>query len=129
MLQKIRSFLPNSKVIIYWDFMHIPILSGCSTGHVMGDKPGRNCTLYSCGPGIWTTEISKVFPSRYALNQLFGNGTEQVICGYPGLASYVPFKESVDVMVSLLSNWILSYGFDGIYLDGTLRLTVYQNVL
>ncbi len=35
----------NAIVLLYLDFINIPVLAGCSTGHVMGDKssPPRQC--------------------------------------------------------------------------------------
>src|SRR5687767_456985 len=34
-IQKIKTDIPGSIIIAYWDFMDLPIKSGCATGHVM----------------------------------------------------------------------------------------------
>jgi len=94
LVQKVKT-TTGAKVLAYWDSLHIPIKAGCSTGHVMGDKPGRNCTTsYPCGTGEYSTAISQMFPPKYALNMINSNGTLTVMCTYPGLATYIPSQDS-----------------------------------
>jgi hypothetical protein len=128
LIEKVHTAIPGSKLLAYWDFMDIPIASGCSTGHVMGDRPGRNCSTYpqyQCGPGTWSNAIAKSsFHPSYAVNQLLPNSTETVVCLYPGLAFYVPFPESIKAMVQLMVSQLSS--FDGIYLDGTCNAFVFE---
>src|SRR5262249_41356069 len=56
MFAKIKRTVPNSRSILYWDAWEMPfrVEGQCATGHIMGDRPGRNCsTSYQCGPGAW----------------------------------------------------------------------------
>ena len=48
-LTKVRTLVPSSRVVAYWDFNHMPLLPSdpllcpfCH-GHTMGDRLGRNC--------------------------------------------------------------------------------------
>jgi hypothetical protein len=130
LVDKVRRTIPGSKVVLYWDSQDVPIRHGCSSGHVMGDKPGRNCsTSYRCGKGKWTDEINKVFESRLALRQLHDDGRDPtVICTYPGLARYVPCRESVEIVTKLITRWVTETAFDGVYLDMSLRSSLYATV-
>jgi len=98
----------------------------------MGNQRGKTCDCcyksYKCGPSVFQTGVQNMFPSSWAVNQLNPNGSKAVICGYPGLASYVLFKKSADAMSAFLGKYIKNVGFDGIYLDGYERPTVYQSV-
>jgi hypothetical protein len=43
--KRIHTAIPGSIVLAYWCFDSIPIYTkSCSTGHIMGDKPNRNCS-------------------------------------------------------------------------------------
>jgi len=120
LVQKIKT-TTGAKVLAYWDSLHIPIKAGCSTGHVMGDKSGRNCTTsYPCGTGEYSTAISQMFPPKYALNMINSNGTLTVMCTYPGLATYIPSQDSAKIIANFLSTVIHDAQFDGIYLDNTI---------
>ena len=51
-IAKIKRDVPGAKVVGYWDFGGMPLYANpdvCPfcTGHVMGDKPGRNCSTSS----------------------------------------------------------------------------------
>jgi hypothetical protein len=129
LLDKVRRTVRHSKCVLYFDTMDIPIKHGCSTGHVMGDKPSRNCsTSYRCGKGPWTEALNKAFKPEWTLRQLHHSGTATTICTYPGLAHFVPFRESVSVIVSLLKEWVDTLGADGIYFDNRLRSSLYAKV-
>lgn len=39
------------------------------------------------------------------------------LCYYPGLASYVLFKESADMLVRFHANVTVKRGYDGMYID------------
>lgn len=39
-----------------------------------------------------------MFPSTWAVNLLGKSGKRTVQCGYPGLASYIPFQQSAEAM-------------------------------
>jgi len=126
LITKVKTDIPGSQLIAYWDFNDVPIQSGCSTGHVMGDKPGRNCSFYACGDGPWTESIRSAFSSQWAITDLT---KKEVVCLYPGLAAYAWFDQSANAIVELFSNWLNAVPFDGFYLDGFTRLTAYtQNV-
>jgi len=98
----------------------------------MGDAAGKGCNCcypsYTCGPGLFQEGIQSMFPVSYAVNVFQKNGSKNTICGYPGLASYVHFQASSDAMAHYLASYILSYGYDGIYLDGYIRDTLWEKM-
>lgn len=120
-IDRIHKSIPGSIVLAYWCFDCIPIYtnSECSTGHIMGDKPGRNCsTTYQCSDGQtpeFNQAVNNAFPKKWAQTSLT-NGT--IHCTYPGQAYYVPFKESADSLAMMLANVVKDASFDGVYLDG-----------
>ena len=71
-------------------------------------------------------QASDVKPS-YLLHELHSNGTSSVICLYPGLASYVWFKELADAAVDFLATWLQHVPFDGVYLDGFVNANLFAN--
>jgi len=130
LIQKVKADVPGSLLVAYWDFRDVPLKTGCSTGHVMGDRLGRNCTTsYKCGDGPWSLGIQSIFPKEWALNELHPNGTSSVICTYPGLAGYIPFQKSVDAIVKFMADFFSEVPFDGVYLDGTLRGDLYSKLV
>lgn len=128
-IAKVKSSVPGAIVLAYWCFNYIPIYSDgeCSTGHIMGDRPGRNCsTTYSCTDGVtpeFNRLVNSAFPKAWAANNLT---TNSLVCGYAGQATYVPFKESADSLTKMLSSVVENAGFDGIYLDGYLDPATYE---
>jgi len=117
----------GATVLAYWDSIHIPIKVGCSTGHVMGDKPGRNCTTsYQCGPGDYSRAISQMFPPKYALNMINSNGTYSIMCTYPGLATFIPSQDTSKIIANFLSKVVFDAQFDGIYLDNTVDVQLLE---
>ena len=110
------------KVLLYMDFLHIPIDYGCSKGHVMGDRevPLRNCSWYPCGEGEWTRAINATFKREWALRAIEknGEGSMQASCNYPGLSDFVWTQPSAKAMLPLVVNTVKSTGFDGVYMDG-----------
>jgi len=126
LVQKIKK-TTGATVLAYWDSIHIPIKVGCSTGHVMGDRPGRNCpTSYPCGAGNYSTTINYIFPPNYALNMINSNGTNSIICDYPGLATYIPSQDSANIIANFLSDVILDTQMDGIYLDNSVDVQLLE---
>jgi len=128
---KIRTEVPGSKVFAYWCVEFIPIFTNeCSTGHIMGDRDGRNCsTTYKCTDGQtpeFNRQVNDAFPKEWAKRQL-GPGSDPVLqCGYKGQATYVMFNESAYSLAKMLSSVVLEQGFDGIYLDGYIDPHTYK---
>jgi hypothetical protein len=95
-INRLHKSIPGSIVLAYWCFDCIPIYTAdeCSTGHIMGDKPGRNCsTTYQCTDGHtpkFNKMVNDAFPKSWAQTNLVNN---TIHCSYPGQAYYVPFKE------------------------------------
>lgn len=122
-INKIHKLVPGSILLAYWCFDMIPIYTvptgDCSTGHIMGDKNGRNCTTtYSCTDGHtpkFNQMVNEAFPKHWAQTNLKDGN---ITCHYPGQAYYIPFKESADSLASMLSKVVKDANFDGIYLDG-----------
>jgi hypothetical protein len=50
LIAKVKHDVSGSKVVAYWDFGEIPIMGRTQEecpfckGHIMGDRPGRNCS-------------------------------------------------------------------------------------
>jgi len=131
---KIRKEIPGSKVFAYWCIEFVPIWSDgeCSTGHIMGDRDGRNCTTtYKCTDGV-TPEFNRLvntaFPKSWAKREIDPSGVKQPVlqCGYKGQATYVMFEESAESLAKMLSQVVLDGHFDGIYLDGYLDPESYK---
>jgi len=128
-IAKMKASVPGAIVLAYWCFQYIPIYSDgeCSTGHIMGDRSGRNCsTTYACTDGVtpeFNQLINNAFPKKWAVNNLT---TNSLVCGYAGQATYVPFKESADSLTKMLASVVAGAGFDGIYLDGYLNPATYE---
>jgi hypothetical protein len=120
-INRLHKSIPGSIVLAYWCFDCIPIYTAdeCSTGHIMGDKPGRNCsTTYQCTDGHtpkFNKMVNDAFPKSWAQTNL---GDNTIHCSYPGQAYYVPFKESADSLAAMLAEVVKSAHFDGVYLDG-----------
>jgi hypothetical protein len=133
-LAKVRASVPQSRVVAYWDFGHMPLKPAdprtcpfCQ-GHTMGDRPGRNCTTtYHCSDPAhnpFVKALNDVFPAELAIRQLYAaNGSYSLVQGYPGLAAYMWTAKSTSILHAFLTNWIKDKGFDGIYLDGYGRQT------
>ena len=55
------------------------------------------------------------------------------VCTYPGLAQFVPLRESADAIIAFLTRWTQKLGLDGVYLDGrsndALTAQYYHDVL
>jgi hypothetical protein len=126
-IAKIKGTAKNAKVLAYWDFHNIALLpsnkSECPfcTGHVMGDRLGRNCsTTYSCGENSssFSTKLRAAFPTKLAVHDIT-NGTPGIMVeSYPGLATYVWSKDSATMLSAFLAETVKNAGFDGIYFDG-----------
>jgi hypothetical protein len=124
-VQKLKANVPGALVLAYWCLNCIPIrpadpaLCPCCTGHIMGDKPNRNCsTSYHCSESsAYQTLINGAFPAALARNQLFPNGSSAATCIYPGQAYYIPCAASVKTLVPMLASIVVEAGFDGVYID------------
>jgi len=115
-ISKLRSLSASPVVILaYFDTLHIPIKSGCATGHSQGDYPGKDCKDYQqCGDGDYLKALRTVFPPRFGVRRLPANET---VCTYPGLASFVLYEDSVKALIPVLVDVVREAGFDGMYLD------------
>ena len=131
MTDKMRSTIPGSKIFAYWCIEFIPIYTDeCSTGHIMGDRDGRNCsTTYKCTDGQ-TPEFNRLvndaFPKSMAKRQLVAGMPPALVCGYKGQATYVMAEASAESLAKMLSSVVLAGNFDGIYLDGYLNPATYK---
>lgn len=121
MVDKVRTDIPGSRVLAYFDSQDIPIKSGCSTGDPMGDKPGRMFP----GDGPYYEALRDAFPAKWAVYQLPANGDAvDTVCLYPGLAAYFPMADSVAALAKFHFD-ITFEGqpagptgrWDGLYLD------------
>lgn len=133
-LTKVRKLVPNTRVVAYWDFNHMPLkpanplVCPFCKGHTMGDRLGRNCsTTYSCSDpkyNPFVKELNAIFPSELAIRMMHpSNNSYTLIEGYPGLASYMWTEKTTSILHKFLTSWIKNLGFDGIYLDGYGRQT------
>ena len=124
-VQKLKASVPGAVVLAYWCLDCIPIRPAdsaqcpCCTGHIMGDKPNRNCsTSYHCAESsAYQSLINLAFPAALARNQLFPNGSSAATCIYPGQAYYVPSAASVKSLAPMLAAVVAEAGFDGVYID------------
>ena len=115
--QAVRDAVPGSRVLLYFDFQHLPFKMGCGTGHPMGDRtvPPRDCSVYPCGLGAFGEAFQGVVHPEWLVTKV--NDGEPV-CGYPGLTSVVWTKESALAVANFVGGWAVDNGFDGVYLDG-----------
>jgi hypothetical protein len=133
-VQKLKSSVPGSMVLAYWCLNCIPIrpahtsVCPCCTGHIMGDKPNRNCsTSYHCAESsLYQSLINEAFPAALARNQLFPNGSSAATCIYPGQAYYIPCAASVKALAPMLASVVSEAGFDGIYIDNYIHPDVFN---
>lgn len=124
-VQKLKASVRGAIVLAYWCLNCIPIrpvdktLCPCCTGHIMGDRPNRNCsTSYHCAESsAYQTLINDAFPAALARNQLFPNGSSAATCIYPGQAYYIPCAASVKSLAPMLASVVAEAGFDGVYID------------
>jgi hypothetical protein len=123
-VEKLKASVP-AIVLAYWCLNCIPIrpadkaMCPCCTGHIMGDKPNRNCsTSYHCAESsAYQSLINDAFPATFARNQLFPNGSSAATCIYPGQAYYIPCAASVKTLAPMLASVVAEAGFDGVYID------------
>ena len=128
-VEKLKASVPGAMVLAYWCLNCIPILPPdqsqcpCCTGHIMGDKPGRNCsTSYHCAESsAYQSLINHAFPASLARNQLFPNGSKSATCVYPGQAYYIPCSASVKSLAPMLASVVAQAGFDGVYIDNYIQ--------
>jgi hypothetical protein len=128
LVEKVKSDIPGSRVLAYWDFGDIPI-QGRTTiecpfcrAHIMGDRPGRNCsTTYRCGSSPFLTALQSVFPAELAVHDITDGLPGQMIESYPGLPKYVWNNRSAPLLADFLGSWLHEHGFDGLYMDGYLE--------
>eukprot|EP00944_MAST-04C_sp_MAST-4C-sp1_P000369 g369.t1 len=123
-ITKIKKDVSNSKVLAYFDFGDIPLAYDpkecpfCHS-HIMGDKPGRNCTTtYACGPSSFLANLQGIFLKKFAVHDITKGLPGVMVESYPGLAKYVWNSKSTPLLANFLSSWVIDNGFDGIYLDG-----------
>ena len=117
-LRRVGGGEKDAIVLGYFDTLHVPIRSGCATGHSFGDHPGKNCSQYGqCGDGPYLKGLRDVFPPSMATHRA-ANGS--VVCSYPGLADHVAHDASVTALVPYLAGVAQEAGFDGWYLDNRL---------
>ena len=132
-IAKVKSAIPGAAVLAYFDFGETPIkpeasdagVCACCTGHVMGDREGRNCsTTYPCSDGhspAYLQSLNAHFPPSYAARKPSADGGPPALrCSYPGLAQYVWSNRSAPAIGAWLGGWATQHGFDGVYLDGYL---------
>ena len=82
-------------------------------GHIMGDRPGRNCsTTYSCGASNFTTTLATSFNKSWAVHDITSGVPGVMVESYPGLAKYVWTRESASGMSNFLGSWFSEAGFD-----------------
>ena len=111
---------PGATVLAYFDTLHVPIVSGCATGHSMGDHAGKTCADYGqCEDGPYLQRLRAAFPPSMADRNASASDTP-VVCSYPGLADHVPHAASVAVLAPLLADVAVAAAFDGWYLDNRL---------
>ena len=100
LIEQVKQDVPGSKVIGYFDYGDIPLAYDADEcpfckGHIMGDRPGRNCsTTYTCGPSLFLAALQKAFPRRLAVHDITDGLPGVMIESYPGLAKYVWGQES-----------------------------------
>ena len=137
----------NATVLMYWDtndlLMHysggqcLPRTSRscdpatgkyCSTGHVACCE-SWNCSYASaaqCGPDAFPRAVAAAVDTAWTVRALPPDGSDPVPqCRYFFGLNYVPFKESVEAIGRLLTQWVRDKGFDGIYLDEYFAPTVF----
>ena len=129
----VRAALPGVTLLSYFDFEHVPIRDGCSTGHVMGDRANRTCNsfpgswpTYSCNASAYQDALQQVFSPLWAVRNLTAGAVP--VCTYPGLAHFVPNRNSTLPLVSFVAAWVEFLGTDGVYLDGFMNGDVTRTV-
>ena len=132
---KVRREVPGSTVLLYFDFNHAPLKSagGCATGHPMGDRPNRDCSIYPCGDGNYTLGLQALWKEEWRLRKInkhvLKKDTFEAICTYPGPWGYVWQRDSADAVAAYLAGVVKDAGFDGIYLDGRVNGHIYSHIL
>ena len=126
LVAKVKADVPGSSVVAYWDFGDVPLPQSAECpfckGHIMGDRPGRNCsTTYSCGPSPFLEALWQAFLPRWAVHDITDGLPGLMLESYPGLAKYVWTNRSAPAMAAFLGDWLVANGFDGLYLDGYLE--------
>ena len=124
MIAKVRADVPGSRVVAYWDFGDIPIVGRsqaecpfCHDGHIMGDRPGRNCsTTYHCRSSAFSDALQKAFPPQLAVHDITDGTPGVMVESYPGLPKYVWNNASAPLLATFLSGWLKDHGFDGLYM-------------
>jgi len=123
LVAKVKGDVSGSKVLAYFDFGDAPLAPSpecpfCA-GHIMGDRPGRNCsTTYRCGPSPFLEALQLALPPRLAVHDVTDGRPGACVQSYPGLAKYVWTAEAARRLAPFWAGWIRSHGFDGLYLDG-----------
>ena len=127
LIKKVKSDVPGSKVVAYWDFSGMALLpaneSECPfcQGHIRGDRAGRNCsTTYHCGPSAFLSALQATFPKELATHDITDGLPGVMVSTYPGLAHYVWNNRSAPLLAKFLGKWLTDHGFDGLYVDGAL---------
>ena len=115
--QAVRDAVPGSRVLLYFDFQHLPFKRGCGTGHPMGDRtsPPRDCKVYPCGLGAFGAAFQEVVKPEWLVTRVKDG---EPVCGYPGLTSIVWTEDSAAALAGFVGGWAVENGFDGVYLDG-----------
>ena len=124
LIAKVRADVPGSRVVAYWDFGDIPIVGRseaecpfCHDGHIMGDRPGRNCsTTYHCRSSAFSDALQKAFPPQLAVHDITDGTPGVMVESYPGLPKYVWNNASAPLLAKFLSGWLKDHGFDGLYM-------------
>ena len=124
-IAKVKRDVPGASVVGYWDFGEMPLtatpeLCPFCTGHVMGDRAGRNCsTTYPCGRGSFTDALNASIPHELLIRRRTGLDKQwKLVEGYPGLPAYCHNKNLSPLLSEFLGGWLANHSFDGIYLDG-----------
>ena len=117
-VQKVKRDVPGSRLVAYWDFGEMPVTASpdiCPfcTGHIMGDRDGRNCTTtYPCGQGTFTEALNKSVPHELLIRRRTATHRQwQLVEGYPGLPAYCWNKRLAPLLANFLGDWIKARRF------------------
>lgn len=124
-MAKLKAAVPGAHVLGYFDVGYIPIKptdGSCPncTGHIMGDRPGRNCTTtYSCAttPSAFSAALNAAFLGVWAARDgktVVAGGVPTERGFYAGQANYIPFRDSAAALSGFLGTWLPAHGFDGV---------------
>ena len=115
LVDKVHRDIPGSRILAYTDSADQPLVDGCSTGSPMGNLAIQK--RLPDDPEGYYKQLRAGFKPEWLVRNL-SSSPPSPVCFFPGLASFVMNKDSIDFLVGFHQNVTIGErGFDGIYMD------------